>query len=244
MGNQPDRRSSPYSQYPSPARPYGAPNGPARPASPPSYVPETPGSPVARSRKPAGAYLWLTIVVAALLVVFFGVLFASAAGKESNPPVAGSATATPVQTQTGSPTRPPTSPSPVPGTHKLFDVVNIDNWLITVYATRLSVGGQYDTLQHPGDIFLEVSVSVINETGRVQTFPGLLAFRLKDTTGQTYQQTYVVDAGNPPDGVVVNGGKITGTVAYEVPKTIHTFLFAIAPNPANLSKEAIWSLTV
>lgn len=243
MENQPDRHSSPYSHYPAPARPYGAQNQPAYPASPPSYPPEMPGAPAPLSRPPKN-YPWLTIVVAMLLVVFFGVLFAAAVSKSNSAGGASSATATPVQTSrpTGSPTRPPTSP--VPGAHKMFDVVNIDNWLVTVYATKLSVGGQYDTLQHPGDIFLEISVSIINETGRPQMFSGLLAFRLKDITGQTYNQTYVVDAGNPPDGTVANGGKLTGTIAYEVPKTMHTFEFAIAPNLSNLSKIAVWSLTV
>jgi hypothetical protein len=37
--------------------------------------------------------------------------------------------------------------------------VSIDSWLVTVNGAKTSKGGQYDTLDHAGDVFLEIDDS-------------------------------------------------------------------------------------
>ena len=192
-----------------------------------------------------------------LVVVVFGIVFAAAnsnkgstGGAQSTAQTtaqASGATATSAPTQAGQqPTATPTQPSSssTSGSHKLGDVVTIDNWQVVVNTAKISHGGQYDTVQHAGDVFLEIDVSVTNQTGKSQTFSSLLSFTLKDSTGQTYDQSFVSDAPSSPDGTVANGSKLRGTVVYEVPPTMHSFEFDVAPDSFNSSDVATWTLSV
>jgi hypothetical protein len=115
---------------------------------------------------------------------------------------------------------------------------------VTVNGAKTSKGGQYDTLDHAGDVFLEIDVTVVNNTGQTQTWSTLLDFTLKDSTGQTYNQTFVSDSPAPPDGKVPNGGKLRGTAPYEVPSTMHAFEFDVTPDSFNNNDVAIWNITV
>jgi hypothetical protein len=234
---QPGQQTYPPQPYPGQPYPYGAP-GPNYPQPP--------------RRK---NYLWLIIVAAVLVVVVFGIVFASAnsnkgstGGTQATAQTSGAtATATSAPTQAGQqPTATPTQPSSssTSGSHKLGDVVTIDNWQVVVNNAKISHGGQYDTVQHTGDVFLEIDVSVTNQTGKSQTFSSLLNFTLKDSTGQTYDQSFVSDAPSSPDGTVANGSKLRGTVVYEVPPTMHSFEFDVAPDSFNSSDVATWNLSV
>jgi hypothetical protein len=230
---QPGQQTYPPQPYPGQPYPYGAPG--------PNYQ-----QPPKRKN-----YLWLIIVAAVLVVVVFGIVFAAANNKGTTngaQPTAqtSGATATSAPTQAGQPTTAPTQPSSssTSGSHKLGDVVTIDGWQVVVNSAKISHGGQYDTLQHAGDVFLEIDVAVTNQTGQSQTFSSLLDFTLKDSTGQTYDQTFVSDAPSSPDGTVANGSKLRGTVAYEVPATMHSFEFDVAPDSLNSSNVAIWNLSV
>ena len=257
------------SPYPTPAQaPY--PSQPTYPPVQPTYPPQSypaagqpypygaPGGPnYQQPRKPKN-YLWLIIVVA-VLVVLVGALAVAVAqsgkGNGSNQTVNATATSVPATnapatsapTQAGqqsTPTSAPTQGSSSSGTHKLGDVVSIDNWQVSVISAKISHGGQYDTPQHAGDVYLEIDVSVVNQTGQSQTFSSLLNFTLKDSTGQKYDQAFVSDAPSSPDGTVPNGGKLRGTVVYEVPPTMHTFEFDVAPDSLNSSDVAVWNLSV
>lgn len=184
------------------------------------------------------------------MVILFGAVFAAIQGKNNDAPVVSEPTAqagttpasAPTQAQTSQPTTAPTSSST--GSHKIGDVVSIDNWLVTVNGVKTSSGGQYDPPQHAGDIFLEIDVSVTNQTGQSQTFSSLLSLTLKDSTGQKYNETFVSDAPSSPDGTVANGSKLRGTVTYEVPQTMHSFEFDVAPDSLTSTNVAVWNLTV
>lgn len=140
-------------------------------------------------------------------------------------------------------TAPTTVNSPA-GPHKVGDVVTIDGWQVTVLGVKTSLGGQFDTLQ-PGNVYLEIDVALVNQTDQTQLFASLAAFTLKDGTGQTYQQTFVSEAPAPPDGRVIAGGKLRGTVTYQVPSNNQTFEFDVTPNVYGENADvAVWNLHV
>ncbi len=249
-GYPPTQASGPYSSQPGyPPVPQSAYPPPAYPAPGQTYPYGVPGAPdYQQPRKPKN-YLWLIIVVVVLVVLVGGLAVAvaqSGKGNSSNQTASATATSAPAQTTQAAPTSAPTQPasSSSSGSHKVGDVVTIDNWQVSVLSARISHGGQYDTPQHAGDVYLEIDVSVVNQTGQSQTFSSLLSFTLKDSTGQKYDEAFVSDASSSPDGNVPSGGKLRGTVAYEVPPTMHSFEFDVAPDPITSSDVAVWNLSV
>ena len=145
----------------------------------------------------------------------------------------------------GQPSQPTSIPTTSPtGTHHVGDTVVVDGWQVVVNGVKTSSGGTFDDLK-PGDIFLEIDVSVTNQTGQSQFFSDLEAFSLKDPTGQTYEQTFVSDAPAAPSGRVAAGDRLRGTVVYEVPATTHTFTLDATPTILSSNAHvAIWMLTV
>lgn len=142
------------------------------------------------------------------------------------------------------PTNAPTPINSPTSVHKVGDVVTINGWQVTVLGVKTSQGGQFDSLQ-PGNVYLEIDVSLGNQTNQTQLFASFEAFTLKDGTGQAYQQAFVSDAPAPPDGRVTAGGKLRGTVAYQVPSNIQTFEFDVTPNAFGSNADvAVWNLSV
>jgi hypothetical protein len=189
------------------------------------------------------------VVVLVVLVGGLAVAVAQSGKGNGGKNQTASATATSVPTQAGqqattAPTTAPTQSSSTSGPHKVGDVVSIDNWQISVLNAKISHGGPYDTFQHAGDVYLEIDVVVTNQTGQTQSFSSLLNFTLKDSTGQSYDSTFASDAPSSPDGTVTNGGKLRGTVVYEVPATMHSFEFDFTPNSLSSSDVAVWNLNV
>ena len=48
-------------------------------------------------------------------------------------------------------------------------------------------------------------------------------FTLRDLNGQGYNETVTTQSTSTPDGPVDAGGKIAGTIAYEVPTSVKSF---------------------
>lgn len=92
-------------------------------------------------------------------------------------------------------------------------------------------------------MYLEINVSVTNDTGQTQFFSSFESLTLKDSSGQAYHQTFASDAPDTPDGNVTAGSKLRGTVVYEVPASMHAFEFDVAPNPFRKT-IAVWDLSV
>jgi Domain of unknown function (DUF4352) len=123
-------------------------------------------------------------------------------------------------------------------------VVTVDNWQVVVNGVKTSQGGQYDTL-NPGDVFLEIDLTVTNQTGQNQTFSSDFSCTLKDSTGQKYNSSFGdSNAPSSPDGNVASGDKLRGTVVYEVPSSMHTFEFSVDPDPFGKNDVAVWNLSV
>lgn len=239
-----DYSQPPNWQQPTQATPPPPPSGNYAPPPPyatmPSQMPNWQAGPPQQPRK-SRKKLWITLGVILLLVIIIGAVASN--GNKSNtasPQPTTSANSAP--TQASQPTTAPTQATS--GAHKIGETVTVDNWDAVVNSAKTSTGGQFDTPQHSGDVFLEISVSVTNNTGKAQTFSSILYFTLKDSSGQKYDETIVTDAPSTPDGNVAAGGKLKGTISYEVPKDTKSFELDFSPDPFGSTDVATWTFTV
>jgi Domain of unknown function (DUF4352) len=107
-------------------------------------------------------------------------------------------------------------------------VVVSDTWTVTVNSAKTSQGTDFD-MPKPGDTFLVVNVTVKNTTAQTQLLSSMYNFTLKDSTGQSYNEDggcgSSPDYGTPAmhEGNIAAGDQTRGTIAYEVPATLHAF---------------------
>lgn len=238
--------STQYPPYPQTSQPYPQASQPYQ--QPPSYPPYGGGYPQPPRKNQTTLWIILGVVAAVIIVGAIIAVAVSSNNKpntaSSNPPATQQASGAP--TQSGQqPTSVPTqsSSSSSSGAHNIGDVVTLDGWQVVVNSAKTSHGGQYDTPEHAGDIYLEIDASVTNQTGQNQTFSSLLSFTLKDSTGQKYDQSFVSDAPSAPDGNVQNNGKLRGTLVYEIPPTMKSFELDFSPSLES-NDLAVWNITV
>ena len=126
---------------------------------------------------------------------------------------------------------------------KAGDTVNIGKvWEITLSNVRSVPPGQYDSLK-PGDIYLGMDVAVKNISDKEASLFGNAGWTLKDTQGQSYNNAYVSDFPNAPEGKIEAGGPAKGSLIWEVPSATHDFRLAFENNMFS-SGQTIWDLSV
>lgn len=218
-------------QYPPTQYPYSAP--------PPQNWQPMPPQP--KKNQP---WLWIVGIVLVLLIAGSAAVAAVANHNQGNQVnTSPTATAQTNQNQSIPGAQPTSAPTSAPATaHKVGDQVALDGWTVTVNGVTTSSGDDFDQPK-AGNTFLLIDVTVVNGTGQAQTFSSLLSFTLKDSTGQKYDQTIVTSAPSTPDGNITNGGKLRGTIAYEIPTSIQTVELDFTPDITS-TDVAIWNLTV
>src|SRR6266702_4392767 len=196
--------------YTPPGQPY--PPYPGQPLYPP------PGPPPKKRR----IWLWIVLGVFALAVLGCVGILAASQGATNTPPQATQASGnTPATGNTPAPTTAPAWNSigkPV--------VVNAD-WTVTLNSVKKSTGSEFDQPK-AGNIYLVVNVTMQNTSGATQNASSIGQWSLKDSSGQT--DTQDITYGNGPDGTVAANGKIRGNIAYEVPKSVHSFILQFVPD--------------
>jgi hypothetical protein len=203
----------------------------------PSQQPMMPQQPPKKKRNPlligCGAALALVLIVIVIVVI----ASASAAKNNNGTIVNTGSTSTTGNTQA-------TSAPAAPSTFKVGQVVSVGNtWQITVLSAKTDAGGQYNSPQTAGDVFLIVTVSVKNISSQSQTMSSIVQWNLQDTTGQKYNIGIDTNAGAGLDGPVAVGSLLKGTLTYEAPKTIHNFVLSFQ-NDITSSDQSIWNITV
>jgi len=202
------------------------PSGPNDPTYTPQPYPPYPGQqpyyPPGPPPKKRRTGLWIALGIIAILVLgCIGVSAIALRGASS----AVNSVATSVATFT-----PATGNTPVTNTSPNSIgkpvVVNAD-WTVTLNKVSTSTGTEFDTPK-AGNIFLVVNVTLQSTSGSTQNASSLGQWSLKDSTGQTYNQD--ITFGGAPDGTVAAGGKIRGSIAYEVPKSQHSFILQFVPD--------------
>lgn len=196
------------------------------------YLPYGAGYPPPQKR-PQQPWIWVLLGGIAVVIIVGAIVAVAVVNNHQStgtPPATQQANGTPGQ-------------STSPGQHKIGDVVTLDGWQVVVNGAKISHGGEFDSPRQAGDVFLEIDVSVTNQTGQNQRFTGFVDFTLKDATGLQYNQAFVSDAPSPPDGNVQSGGKLRGSLAYEVPPTMTSFEFDFSPS-LGTNDLATWNITV
>jgi hypothetical protein len=165
------------------------------------------------SPSPQRGQHWLWIV--ALIIVFF---VGYTVGANSH-----SVTITAI-TPKVTPTPTPLPPTPTPTTtyYQINQALQIDGtWQVAITKVSTSSGDQ-STKPKPGNTFLLLDVAMKNLTGQQLTASSLVQYTLRDTSEQVYEET-PLSGMTSPDGIVQAGAELKGTLAYEVPATIHTY---------------------
>lgn len=119
-------------------------------------------------------------------------------------------------------------------------VVN-DTWTVTVNKVSTNQGDNLINIPKAGNIYLVVNVTLKNTSSQNQGASSIGMFSLKDSTGQTYDQNIVF--GHSPDGQVAAGSLVRGDLAYEVPKSIHSFTLQFVSSLTS-SDLTEWELTI
>ncbi len=238
MENQPQYPQNPQQpSYPPVQPPYPTPRQPEWQASmqpqAPMYAPPPPPQPKRRGRGCLIGGIVAVVVIAAIVVISM----AASGGKAST------TTSTGGTSTSANATQPTADTGNASTTHKIGDVVTLDGWQVTVNGAKVSKGGEFDTPQKAGDVYLEINVTIVNLTSQPQTFSSDLAFTVKDSTGQSYNQTIVSNAPATPDGTVQKNARLRGTVAYEIPPSLHSFSFLFTPDFIS-TDQAVWNLAV
>jgi hypothetical protein len=118
-------------------------------------------------------------------------------------------------------------------------VVN-STWTVTVNGAKTSQGSDYVTPKS-GNVFLIVDVTLKNTSTQVQHASGFVQWSIKDSTGQKYDGTFLPGT-TDPGGALAPGSIIRGQLAYEVPKSIHTYILQF--NDFGSSDIAEWEIKI
>lgn len=206
------------SQYPPQQGQWQQPYGQPPPA--PGWQPPQPPK---KSRKG----LWIVLGIVAALVVFgcIGIsAVVSQASKNVNTAV-NNAQATVDTSLTQLPTSPPTQTSQ---TNTIGKAVQVgDTWVVTLNKVSTSKGDELN-VPKSGHTFLVVNVTLKNNSSSNQSASSLGMFSLKDSSGQTYNQS--ITFSGSPDGTVAAGGVVRGNIYYEVPASTHNYTLQFTPS--------------
>lgn len=116
-----------------------------------------------------------------------------------------------------------------------------DTYVVTVNSVKTNGGTDIDQPKS-GDTYLVIDLTVKNVSSQEQDLSTLLQFTLKDATGQKYDET-VTSFTTPPDGKIEAGDQSRGQMAFEVPKSQHSFTLAFEADITS-SGETVWNLSV
>lgn len=127
---------------------------------------------------------------------------------------------------------------------KVGQVISVGNtWQVTVLSAKTDKGGQFNTLQKPGDTFVLITVSMKNISSQEQNASSIIQWALQDTSGQKYNIGIDTNAGATPDGKVEAGLPLKGVLTYEVPANIHAFILSFQSNLLSTG-QTTWDITV
>ncbi len=230
--------------YP-PVQPY---QGPPSGYPPPGY-PQPPMPPVQPQQAPVPPKKrGKGLLIAGIIIV--ALVLCGAIGSMASKGNAGTKVDTPSANNTGSTSNNSTSnnstnsqPAPTTQHFKPGDTVKVgDTWEVTISNVRSVPAGQYDSLKS-GDMYIGVDVNFKNVSPAEASLYGNADWTLKDTQGQKYDNAYVSDFPNPPDGKVEAGSPAKGSLIFEVPSATHNFQLAYEQSMFS-SGQTIWDISV
>ncbi len=126
---------------------------------------------------------------------------------------------------------------------KVGDQVKVgDTWVVTVNSAKLHGPTEIDQPK-AGDTYLVIDITFKNVSSQEQNLSSLLQLSLKDSTGQTYDETIVSFVSGSPDGKVAAGDLLRGQVVYEVPQAQKSFTLAFESDITS-GGQTIWDINI
>jgi hypothetical protein len=101
---------------------------------------------------------------------------------------------------------------------KIGQPVTLGSWQVTALSAKNPFKPK-NTFEKPdaGMKYVTVDTQVVNNGSESGTVSSIGCFKMRDGTGQEYNLAFLTDVPKPPDGEVAPGGKIRGTLSYQVP---------------------------
>lgn len=100
------------------------------------------------------------------------------------------------------------------------DTVALGDWEVTVNSVVDPWSSPEEFDMAPTGRYVEVDVTVTNNSNSAETVSSLLCFELRDTDGRSVSQEFVLGGGTPPDGEVDPGGRLSGNLYFDVPEGV------------------------
>jgi hypothetical protein len=200
---------------------------------PPKYVEQPP-------KKKGHKKLWIGLLIGSIVFLLLAIVLVVVSAPSTTStvqPQQSTSQQTAPAPKKETPQVQPQQQSPVVG--KPYDT---GDWQVTVNGTSTSMGSDFEQAK-AGNQYLVVHVTLKNTSGSVQMASSLGMWSLKDSTGQTYTETFLSSAKSAPDGKVAVGGTIAGDLVYEVPANQHTYTIQFTPD---LGSDTLieWNLNI
>ena len=126
--------------------------------------------------------------------------------------------------------------------YKVSDQVSVGGiYTVTVNSAQTHGATDVDTPK-ANDTYLVINVTLKNTSSSEQDLSSLLQFTLKDSTGQTYDETITSFQQQSPDGKVEAGSLVSGDLVYEVPTAQTKFTLSFQADITS-NGETIWDIT-
>ncbi|HEX9035476.1 MAG TPA: DUF4352 domain-containing protein [Ktedonobacterales bacterium] len=124
---------------------------------------------------------------------------------------------------------------------KVGDQVKVgDTWVVTLNSVTTHGSTDIDQL-NAGDTYLVLDMTFKNVSSQEQSLSSLLQLSLKDSTGQSYNETVTSFAKATPDGKVEAGGLSRGQLVFEVPSSQKSFTLAFEADITS-GGQTIWDI--
>ncbi|MBO0795123.1 MAG: DUF4352 domain-containing protein, partial [Ktedonobacteraceae bacterium] len=193
--------------------------------------------PTPAPRKPR-RWPWIVAILVALMIGY-GTGRASAGDATTTQPVTTNTSAQPTAAQS-QPTQQQQQPA---GHHKVGDMVIADDtWQVKVTSVKTATHGENEFDQpKAGHIFVIINVEMKNISNETQSTSSLLMWTLRNTDGTEYDQD--IFSGHSPNGKIEAGGNSKGSLVYEVPTNVKSFLLNFESGLGDSSLD-VWNIAV
>jgi len=106
------------------------------------------------------------------------------------------------------------------------------DFTVTVRKVQYPYSSGMDT-PDDGKALVVLDVEVANNTSETRLLSGLMQFSVKDSTGKSYDETILLDAGKTPEGDIPAGKSLRGPVGFEVPAGAKGLTFSFEGDTVN-----------
>lgn len=230
----PDQPPTQYSQYPQYSQQI--------PDQAPGQFPQFPPYPQQPYQQPPKKkrriWLWALIGTVVIFAMCSIAALASKGGSgSSNPSVTSTTTTSKTSSQNNKSNN--SSSSSTSQNQSNGPVSVADTWQVTLGNITTSDGDAISQ-PDPGDVYLQIDVTMKNISDQTQIASSVLMWNLADTSGKQYDPVLLTSA-NSPDGDVGTGNSLQGTLVYEVPQSTTSFTLSFTSDPN--SDPVQWDIT-